>query len=254
MNKITLATTYYQNPQNLYEFWNQHYDHVDELIVVDDGSCVHALREQHIYDPQQKCKLFEVTKDLGFNSHGCRNLIMKQSSHDWVMLMDIDRLIINACDVFSSLRNRKLKLNCRYKFVGHFERLGAQIHESVNDYLIHKSYFWQAGGYDEELQGYRDGDRSFFRQLAHFGHEQVLNEVNVILTRTSSLKLSDSLARSKNDVTKLPAQTILIVKKREQQPDPNKPILNFDWRDITTNNQKFDEHLSWQGKDDSCKI
>ena len=38
-------------------------------------------------------KGYMATVDVGFNNHGCRNLMMMESETHWNMLMDIDVLI-----------------------------------------------------------------------------------------------------------------------------------------------------------------
>ena len=35
-------------------------------------------------------RAYEATEDVGFNNHGCRNLMMMESETHWNMLMDID--------------------------------------------------------------------------------------------------------------------------------------------------------------------
>ncbi len=213
-------------------FVNHHIDYVDELIIVDDGSAdiYHIL---NYAKPSEKIKLYRVKKDYGFNSHGCRNLIMKEASNEFVILLDSDRKIDDPDVALRSIKRRNLNKSTLYRFVGHALKIGNRIHESVNDYLISKTHFFSAGGYDEEWIGYRNGDRQFFEQLKFFGKEKILHEVNIILLRDASLRMKGSEILSSNDVRFPGKRNYDIVMQRMKKPDPNKKILTFEWDRLT---------------------
>jgi predicted glycosyltransferase involved in capsule biosynthesis len=225
--KLTLGTTYYNNPDYLEKFIKRNLDYVDELIIVDDGSKLHI---RDYVKPTNKIRLFRIKDDLGFNSHGCRNLIMKQSSNDFVILLDIDREFIFVKDAYKAIREAKLKDNVRYRFMAHSSM--NETHGSVNDYLIHRKHFFSAGGYDEELIGERWGDREYFKQLLHFGKEKYLYGVDIMLTRRPSSSLK-GLATSPKD-KKISKENQELIDRRIKTPEPNKPILTFEWEEITS--------------------
>lgn len=181
--------------------------------------------------PSEKIKIYRVKKDYGFNSHGCRNLIMKEAENEFVILLDSDRKIINPESAFNIIRKRKLKHNVLYRFTAHTVKYGRSKHVSVNDFLISKTFFFSAGGYDEEWMGYRNGDRQYFSQLEHFGSEEVISEIDLLLTRKSSISLKNEQIISKND-KKISKKEKDIVKQRMIVPEPNKKILTFDWERI----------------------
>ena len=227
MQKITLGTTYYNCPDLLCDFVQSNIDHVDELIVVDDGS-----REsiQKVITPSDKLKLYRVSDDIGFNSHGCRNLIMNQSSNDWVAMIDIDRLFKDPSYTFETIKKRPLHIKARYLFIVHTPEWGDNVHTSVNDYLIHRNHFFSAGGYDEEIAGQRWGDREFFQQLISAGgKELVMHDIDIKHTRRSTVTLSskDLLISSNNPTTHKE-----LIQERILQPDKSKPILQFKWDQI----------------------
>jgi len=199
------------------------------LIIVDDGSPDFPLIN-YIY-PSNKIKIFVVSKDYGFNSHGCRNLIMSKASNDWVVLMDSDRHMIDPQLSIYNIKKTKLSQQARYRFIVHVMELGKDVHLSVNDYLINKNHFFSAGGYDEEIIGVRDGDRQFFKQLLHFGIEKEMHGVEIIFTRRPSAGENNRSILSDFDRNMTPDQKILI-DKRIVNPDPNKPILTFAWEQI----------------------
>ena len=222
--KITLGTTYYNCPDLLLKFVDRNLSFVDELIIVDDGS---KLKAKSFLNAKPKLKLLQVKKDLGFNSHGCRNLIVNQSSNDWIVLLDVDRLLVKPEAAFNKIKTMYLNNRYRYLFMAHVTKLGNDVHASVNDYLINKNLFLSAGGYDEEIVGQRWGDRHFFMQLlAAGGNEKLIYDIDMVLTRESTVTLPSS-----NDVlssNKKPTHHDLI-SDRMVTPDPEKPTLQFEW-------------------------
>lgn len=211
-------------------FVDKHIKYVDELIVVDDGSTQENIISKYI-KPSKKLRLFRVTKDYGFNSHGCRNLIMKKSNNDFVVLMDSDREFLYAEEAFKAIKSKKLKKNILYRFIGHTSK--GDVHISVNDYLIHKEHFFSVGGYDEEWIGFRNGDRQFFKQLEHFGKEKILLDIDIKMTREATLRVKNAgNILSKKDKSFLTSEEYDKVINRIKTPEPNKKILTFDWEEI----------------------
>lgn len=221
--KISIGTTYYNNPEHLNLFIKTHIDYFDEMIIVDDGSTNQAIN--HIKN-KDKIKLYRVPVDYGFNSHGCRNLIMKETVNNWVVLMDVDRIFIDPAFAIETIKNKNLNVSTLYlfeMFANHKDIL--TLHPSVNDFLINKHHFWKAGGYDEELLGVRAGDREYREQLQHFGDEKILYGVQARFTRMPSVNLNIT---SPNDV-KLTHEMMRIIDQRIQKPEPDKKTLTFKW-------------------------
>lgn len=223
---LTIGSTYYKNPQYLLRFVNRNLPFVDEMIIIDDGSPDPIL---NYLTPTKKIKIYRVKQDYGFNSHGCRNLIMKVTNNPWVILMDLDREFIWPEEAYDAISNTKLQKDIRYRFVAHAGEIGQNIHPSVNDYLINKNHFFKPGGYDEEIIGQRWGDREFFLQLLHYGSEKVLHGVDMLLTRKPSSMLLN--AKSKNDKP-IDNESKLLIQQRIITPEPNKPILTFEWEQV----------------------
>ena len=226
---ITLGTTFYNNPDDLTRFIDRNLPYVDELIVVDDGSTIPITS---YVKPTKKLRLFRVPKDYGFNSHGCRNLIMSQTSNAWNILLDLDREFIYIDEAFKCIRNRfpKLDKQILYRFIAHADM--EEAHVSVNDYMIHKDHFFDAGGYDEELIGERWGDREYFKQLRHYGGERVLHGVDILLTRKPSSYIGGVIKSPHDKPTS--RFNVDLISRRIQKPDPTKPILTFEWEEITS--------------------
>ena len=232
--KITLGTTYYNNPEAIELFIAKHLPYVDELIIVDDGSQLYPITD--VILPTSKIKIFRVNKDYGFNSHGCRNLIMSRSTNDWVVLVDSDREFIDPEFSFNFFRKTRLKYDHRYTFAMHSVKLGVEVHESINDYLISKQHFFSVGGYDEEYIGVRYGDREFFGQLLLTGKETCIPSIDLLMKRYSTcdtmrINNTTDITVSPNDTTR--SRSIGDkVRKRLMYKEPNKKILTFEWEEI----------------------
>lgn len=224
--KLTLGTTYYNCPELLNQFLDHHQEYFDEIIVVDDGSDVPA--ENYIKN-KNKIKLYRVPIDYGFNSHGCRNLIMTETSNDWVVLLDVDRLLVDPKVAVDIIKTKNLKDDTLYLFEMFSNYNDPDtVHSSVNDFLVNKNHFWKAGGYDEEIIGMRTGDREYREQMKHFGKEKLLHGIHAKFIRKSSISLKFT---SPNDI-KTDNRKYNIVKKRMISPEPNKSTLTFEWHRV----------------------
>lgn len=224
--KLTLGTTYYNCPELLIKFIDHHIDYFDELIIVDDGSNIPA---ENYIQKNNKIKLYRVPIDYGFNSHGCRNLIMKETSNDWVVLFDVDRLIVDPKFATQTIKSKKLNTNTLYLFemFSNYKDFDT-VHISVNDFLVHKEHFWNAGGYDEEFIGMRVGDREYREQLKNYGNEKILYGIQAMFTRKPSLKLNIT---SPND-KKIDRKVYNKIVRRSKFPEPNKSTLTFEWHRV----------------------
>lgn len=195
---------------------------MDELIIVDDYSKKYPANK--VLEQYENVKLFRVTKNYGFNSHGCRNLIVNKSSNEWILLIDVDREFYNNGEDLQKIYSYELDKDILYKFVVHAFSFGNGIHRSVNDFLIHKELFNCVGGYDEELIGVRTGDRQLFEQMSNFCKIQTLNNVNLMYTRASTKADKCEYFITRNQQR--------LIESRIIKPDPNKKTLTFEWEQI----------------------
>ena len=98
MNNITFSMTYYgqidrlQYQLDFFERIDQQYKNYITLQLINDGyndgGLFDSLAEQ--YKDTITLRAYKAITDVGFNNHGCRNLLMLQSETHWNMLMDID--------------------------------------------------------------------------------------------------------------------------------------------------------------------
>lgn len=161
---ITLVTTYYNEPHHLRHMIENdvNQDVFKELIVVDDGS-----EEDPAYDVAKDymdipMKVYRVTEDLGFNSHGARNLAMQHVDTEWAMLTDIDRTGIHN---LSNILKRYTDSANSGEYFNWLTNMGEKTH---NDFCIRVEDFWLSGGYDEEFVNRHYGDRFFVDRLNRY--------------------------------------------------------------------------------------
>jgi hypothetical protein len=157
---ICCNITYYNEPHYLkwwydtiYRLNQRGYDIV--LNIADDGSQRYPAEEFFNKNhPYPTMRLFRVKEDIGFNSHGCRNLLMQQTDTEWNLLSDIDRRYDD--DTWESM----YYLDGVKR--GEYYAMASKSKYTLNEYFIHKDDFWLSGGYDEEFVNIHWGDRIFF--------------------------------------------------------------------------------------------
>lgn len=246
---LTLNITYYNEPHFLKWWYDTAIDLVEnhglsiKLQICDDGSQrtpATSFFEQNT--PKSFMTLFRVTKDIGFNSHGARNLLMKHTYSDWNILSDIDRTytIDTLKKVYYRAGRGALKKGNYYKF----KYAKGKKEPSLNDYVIRRDDFWLSGGYDEEFVNIHWGDRIFFESLNLFMTPVVFDDCFINYVRHARNVSFDDV-----ETTQYPDDNTLIhpkgawydkqkrqelkhfIKKRNSTHEGrmSKKILNFDW-------------------------
>ena len=93
--RITAGYTYFQDRQQLEQqllIWKEWPSFID-IFLVDDGSekdqALDVIKETDwdLPDYGPTFQLWRVTRNLGFNSHGCRNLIAKYALSDHIAFL-----------------------------------------------------------------------------------------------------------------------------------------------------------------------
>lgn len=166
-NNITIIQTYY-NERSLLETqierWN-YYNTPVNIILIDDGSQIepaqNVLRE-HTLNDNINFSLYKVTEDIGFNSHGCRNLGARLAQSNWLLFLDID-YTLQPSDL-KRLQEEPLDLNSWYEFNAKFKGRG-DTYMALNQFLIPRKLFLDSGGYDESFVPFHYGDRELLSKL-----------------------------------------------------------------------------------------
>ena len=171
--RLTVGFTYFQDRQQLeqqLDLWAQWPSYVD-IFLVDDGSekdqALEVIKETNWELPEYgpTFQLWRCTRNLGFNSHGCRNLIAKYPLSDYIAFFDIDMQV--STETIGRLMVKKYSPRSFYQH----DLWNKGIQElrpypgHLNSFIIHKDLFWEAGGYDESFTGLHWGDREFIKRI-----------------------------------------------------------------------------------------
>lgn len=249
---LSVNITYYNEPHFLswwYDTFKLLYElGLDvELNIADDGS----LRQpaESFFDkkvPMSNMRLFRVLKDIGFNSHGARNLLMKQTRTEWNMLSDIDRNYPKSTliDIINKESADKLKKGVYYPFCN----INDINHISINEYVISKTDFWRSGGYDEEFVNTHWGDRIFLECVSRITYKEIIKDWKVSYVRgarnvlyskdiaTTQYPDDNTLICPINEWTNKEKRTALIemVRARGKNPEArmSKKVINFEWEQV----------------------
>jgi len=168
MNKITLALSYYDNPEMLrlqFQYW-QKYPKGVNIIVVDDGSPNHPAKD--VFSDSLlngvDVKLYRIEENIPWNSAGARNLAFSEASDGWVIATDIDHVL--PAESMENLFTKKLKPRRFYSLARRRMvdlKKQEEMHPHRESFLMTKRLFWKVGGYDEDFVGYWNGPFTGFR-------------------------------------------------------------------------------------------
>jgi len=215
---ISLITTYYNEPKHLIHLLESECSDVfDEIIIVDDGSKKYPASNVVTSFTDDRIKLFRIKDDLGFNSHGARNLAMKHCSNEWAYLTDIDRSGIGE---LASIVQRYVE-SARDK--EYFKWYLSTEEQSINDYCIRVKDFWISGGYDEEFVNYHYGDKMFIERLDQYLYP------TYIPYRIKPTRYARETKKANIKITEYPNDKTLIEPKRDKSRK-QKIIDTVGWR------------------------
>jgi predicted glycosyltransferase involved in capsule biosynthesis len=166
-NNITSMQTYYNERfylETQIERWNNYNTPVN-IILIDDGSQIEPAEnvlKEHALNDNINFSLYKVTEDIGFNSHGCRNLGARLAQSNWLLFQDID-YTLQPSDL-KRLQTETLDLNSWYELNAKFQGRG-NTYMALNQFLIPRKLFLDSGGYDESFVPFHYGDRELLSQL-----------------------------------------------------------------------------------------
>jgi len=166
-NNITIIQTYYNERfylETQIERWN-HYNTPVNIILIDDGSQIEPAEnvlKEHTLNDNINFSLYKVTEDIGFNSHGCRNLGARLAQSNWLLFLDID-YTLQPSDL-KRLQTESLDLNSWYELNAKFKG-GGNTYTALNQFMIPRKLFLDSGGYDESFVPFHYGDRELLSHL-----------------------------------------------------------------------------------------
>ena len=169
MNSITIIQTYYDDPkylQQAIETWNS-YEVPISVVLIDDGSPQYPasrVLSQFAISNNVDVSLYEVTEDIGFNSHGCRNLAAAVSKTEWLIFLDIDHFLDSS--EIEKLYRMHLSDDSWYGFTTIYKEQNLLMGGGPsNTFMCTKKMYEQGGGYDESYTPYHYGDREFLSMM-----------------------------------------------------------------------------------------
>jgi hypothetical protein len=232
MNEITVITTYYNNKDLLRKFIENFLLIEDiRLIIVDDGSMIHPAIDTVKDFSFDRISLYRIKKDLGFNSHGARNLGHTVSVTDWNIFIDIDYNLLHIADDIKKLRYANLNEHNVYYF-------------TTNAFLIHKEVYDSCKGYDEEFVNIHYGDRFFLEYLEKNFKVIRLTKPKAMRPNRKCIFSHDHQITTYDDEKRIfyqPYTDVVnsigdvkeMIKKRYREHDfSNKHVLNFEWEKL----------------------
>jgi len=188
-HRLTVGYTYFEEPdrlRNLLDIWKTWPANLD-IFLVDDGStafpALEVIQDFHLEDWQPTFQLWKCTRNLGFNSHGCRNLIAKYAHTDVIQFMDID-MHMHAPELA-----RLKKMVWEKDYIAHhicyrtYDQKVVAEPGHLNAFAIHKELYWKAGGYDESFTGHHWGDREFLDRIHALPHQKIKTGCSLVLDR-----------------------------------------------------------------------
>lgn len=247
-SEITYVTTYYNEP-DLLEFVLENFltDFYSALIIVDDASQIHPAEPiVRKYEDKLPVTLLRVKDDLGFNSHGARNLAMQHVQTEWAYMTDIDiHTDVGASyDLWKAVQSSQLKQYFTF-WRGHKQDFIGRCEEGYNDLCLRVSDFWESYGYDEEYTGIHYGDKMFLQRLNSYMVRTLLP--NIIIDKRmkrktiSNAKVNITTYDNENNIMYHPIIKASELKKlndfigsRNENKDTwaTKSVVNFEWEKI----------------------
>lgn len=178
MSLITLVMSYYRQPVMLtrqMENWLTYPEEVRKqirFILVDDGSPQPAA--PIVQEMAKDVEVYRVTIDILWNQNGTRNLAAHVADEGWMLMTDLDHVLL--VDSAQELLRRVPALSPSrwYRLDRRRTRVSAEtgqletfpIKPHSNSFVVTREAYWKAGGYDEDYCGCLCGDGVFHSHLA----------------------------------------------------------------------------------------
>lgn len=182
MSNFTFVVPFYKNPDMLkiqIDHW-KHYDKRWEFLVVDDGSPKHTALEtvKSLSELPANLSIYKIKEDIPWNAHGARNLGALVAKFGWLFMTDIDTCL--KIEDAGKLLEMKEEWNNYYMFARQRVTDSSPKNSHPNTFLVHRSQFWDVGGYDLDFTNCSyGGDKQFTDLLDKKYTKVMMNDVFV---------------------------------------------------------------------------
>jgi len=233
MRDLTLIHPYYENPGMLREQQRMWASYPDDLkarlsvIVVDDGSPLDPAVRHLAETGVSSFTLYRTLVDVRWNWIFCRNLAMAQMQTAWALMTDIDHVL--PADTLRCLLERDLDPATAYtlsRVDAPDRRPNPKPHP--NTWLMTRTVFERAGGYDERFSGYYGTDGEFRRRVAKVAPIVLLPEVLIRYPKTvlADAETSRYGRKERQDAVNVPK---ILLARKDRAP----LRVTFPWERVT---------------------
>lgn len=191
---ISLVMPYYRNPEMLalhyraWLNWPAEARQAIEVVIVDDGSPDGERAAQvpfpGVAGTLPHIRIFRITEDRPWHQHAARNLGAKMANAGWLLLTDMDHLLIGSqarilIDLAPRLDERTAYFIQRREADTNELTLGKdhQPKPHPNSFVLRRDLFWEVGGYDEDFCGHYGTDGMFRSRLWAKAHEGLIEDL-----------------------------------------------------------------------------
>lgn len=135
-----------------------------EFVIVDDHS--HDAIDLDVFDGLTDVRVYRVTEDVRWNMPGARNIGALEARRRCILFLDIDHIIpLDQVETLLSdaegLAPGRRLTPIRHRASG--SRAGEELKPNINCFLINRSDFFLAGGYEEDFAGHYGQEDKYFR-------------------------------------------------------------------------------------------
>jgi hypothetical protein len=204
--QFTLVMAYYENPCMLVEQF-AHLRRLGDNLgpnlhvrIVDDGSpespaidqCCGMFTRNYGLGGLGSFETWRMQVDVRWNQDACRNVGVRESPTDWILLTDMDHVV--PPETWRALMLGKLREDTVYRFSRKTAPELEEYKPHPNSWALTKEMYWRIGGYDEALAGHYGTDGDFLVRARRVAGEPV--QLKEWLVRYPREVISDASTRT----------------------------------------------------------
>jgi hypothetical protein len=194
--------------------WNMYPDWVKEqmdVLITDDCSERYPITEVLEDVDCIKLRAFRIKKKVAWNWLACRNIGAHHSTSKWLLLTDIDHILLVEDAEKLMIIERLLNQNTAYLLARRNAKDNKIIDSHGNSYLLTRDMYWLAGGYNELYSGnYWNTSGTFRRQLRRVAKMDTLDIPLTLFTSDVVKDAECTLPKRGRAVTSKDIRTLIL--------------------------------------------